>query len=136
MGELFSKPSVTKYKPSDYEKRRLGKFVYKKDKGDVYWRGDIVPLANGREFTDMGSGYGKDRKTLYYNGKTIGNMYPGFRVLKNAYAIDSRNVYFRGRLTSADPKTFQVSKTEWFAKDAYGRFTKENQKSWKNKKKT
>ena len=36
MGELFSKPSVAKYKPSDYEKRRPGKFVYKKDKGDVY----------------------------------------------------------------------------------------------------
>lgn len=124
MGELFSKPSVAKYKPSDYEKRRPGKFVYKKDKGDVYWRGDIIPLANGKEFTDMGSGYGKDRKTLYYDGKTIGDMHSGFRVLKNGYAKDNRNVYFRGRLTTADSKTFQVSKTKGFGKDAYGRFYK------------
>lgn len=126
MGGLFSEPSVAKYKPEEYEKIRPGKFVYKKDKRDVYWRGDIVSFANGLEFTDMGSGYGKDKKNIYYEGKTIGTLYPKFRVLPNGYAKDNRNVYFRGRVTTADPVSFQVLKNKDYAKDVYGQFYKGN----------
>ena len=70
----------------------------------------------------MGSGYGKDNRTLFYAGKTIGNRHSGFRVLKNGYAKDNRNVYFRGKLTTADSKTFRLSKTKGFGKDAYRLF--------------
>ena len=86
MGVIFSEPSTSKKEPIYYTKKCPTNPVYKTDNKIVYWKGDIVPFANGLKFNDSGNGYGHDDNTIFYNGKPIGNLYPNVVNLENQYS--------------------------------------------------
>ena len=112
MGGIFSEEEQykPKYNPNDYTKRRPGRNVYKIDKDKVYWRGEQVDGANGKEFSDICGGYGKDSKYVFYKGfklKTKGPRH--FQVLADKYAKDALNVFYRGKVIyAADTDSFKV----------------------------
>ena len=89
--------SISKYHLSEYVKYEPGK-TYKKYNSDVFWRGEKVHQANGVFFIDMNTGYGKDEKYIFYNGRKIGKLYKHFVSFSNGYAKDDKNKYFRGEL--------------------------------------
>jgi hypothetical protein len=62
-----------KYNPNEYSKVRPGKNTYKKDNQNIYWRGQIVPNADIKTFDDLGDGYGRDRRHVFYKGRTTVN---------------------------------------------------------------
>ena len=98
-----------KYNQRDYKKRRPGKNIYKIDDNSVYWRGDRVDGVNGKEFVDLGQGYGKDDHYIFYIGIKIAKVSTNFRVLCKGFAKDTVNVYYRGQqIPKADARTFKV----------------------------
>lgn len=111
MGAVFSneKQYIPAYKPSEYVKRRPGKNIYKINKNKVFWRGERVEGAKGKEFTDLDEGYGIDTTYVFYKGfKLKTTDVRNFQVLKNKYAKDSMHVYYRGNIIpGADVDTFE-----------------------------
>lgn len=103
---------VPKYKTSEYTKIRPGKFSYKIDNSNVYWRGQKIH-ADGKTFINLNSGYGIDDKNVFWKGKKL-NIYNeekyNFISFKYGYAKTNTNVYYRGHIIKADPKTFKINK--------------------------
>jgi hypothetical protein len=122
MGVSISSEYTPKYNLKNYNKQCPGQNVYKIDDNSVYWRGERVNEANGGTFTDYGNGYGKDNMNVFFQGfiiTTIGS----FKVLKDKYAIDSVNVYYRGKpIIDSDRKTFKVT-TDGMAIDKKYKYT-------------
>jgi hypothetical protein len=123
MGIVFSEEQQYKpqYQYEDYTKRRPGRNIYKINKKKVFWRGEEVYGANGNNFIDLGSGYGKDFKYVFYRGYKIKSISRDFSLLDGKYAKDLVRVYYRGiQVVGADVNSFKVTK----AKGVYDKYNK------------
>jgi hypothetical protein len=97
MGLSHSNIYRPKYNNKEYIKRFPGKNIYGIDDNLVYWRGEKVNGANGLFFKDLGFGYGKDNKNIFYNSNRIEiKTLSSFVVLYNGYALDDMVLYYKG----------------------------------------
>ena len=125
MGGIFSeeesKPKYTrrifklykpKYNKKDYTKICPGINSYKIYKKDVYWRGDNIIEANGLNFIDIGSGYGKDLENVFYKGFKIKvNDLKSFKIIYDKYSKDKFNIFYMGKkMLDVDVNSFKVDK--------------------------
>jgi hypothetical protein len=112
MGGSQSNEYQPKYNPKEYTKKLPGQNTYRINKNSVYWRGEKVNGAQGLVFIDIGYGYGKDDKNVFYNSHKIeiGDL-QSFESFYNGYAKDYLDVYYKGRILSgADTKSFKMTK--------------------------
>jgi hypothetical protein len=96
---------IPKYNKEDYKKQRPGKYTYNIDGENVYWRGNKIQ-ACGSSFVNLHGGYGLEGSILYYRGLKLDIFVKNY--LTDGYGSDHTRVFYRGRLTKADPKTFRV----------------------------
>lgn len=84
----------------------------------VTYDGMLLPGAVANEFTDLGSGYGKDSKNVFFMGVPLDGADAGtFKTLEEGYASDKMRAYYNGNvLTGADGATF-VCQGKGFATD-------------------
>ncbi len=71
-------------------------------------------------FENLGYGYAKDKKYVYYRGKVIANANAEtFKVVGEIYAIDKAHAYFNDNvIREADPATFSIIKEWGWSKDS------------------
>lgn len=89
---------------------------YAKDKNAVYEScGEILENADTNTFENMGDGYARDKKYVWYIAETVmGGDVKTIQSLGGGYAKDVSQVYFDGLpLKNADPKTFEVISDTW-----------------------
>jgi hypothetical protein len=76
---------------------------------------NVDPFA----FKDLGYGYAKDTKYVYYHGKVIANANAEtFKVIGKIYAIDKAHVFYKDIvIREAEPATFSIMKEWGWSKD-------------------
>lgn len=84
----------------------------------VYYNGVLVSNASAHSFKDLGYGYAKDSKKVYYCGKKLTDNPSRFKALTDGYAMDSFDVYYFGKEIEASTSGFKVLK-DGYAKDAF-----------------
>ena len=84
----------------------------------VYYNGVLVSKASAHSFKDLGYGYAKDSKKVYYCGKKLTDNPSRFKVLADGYAMDSFDVYYFGEEIDASTAGFKVL-SDGYAKDAF-----------------
>ena len=84
----------------------------------VYYNGVLVSNALAHSFKDLGYGYAKDSKKVYYCGKKLTDNPSRFKVLADGYAMDSFDVYYFGEEIDASTAGFKVL-SDGYAKDAF-----------------
>ena len=84
----------------------------------VYYNGQIVSGASSHTFKDLGFGYAKDSKKVYYCGKSFSTTPSRFVALTDGYAMDSFDVYYFGKKIGASTAGFKVL-SDGYAKDAF-----------------
>ena len=84
----------------------------------VYFNGDIVSNASAHSFKDLGWGYAKDNRRVYYNGRKLTDNPSRFKALTDGYAMDSFDVYYFGKEIGASTSGFMVL-SDGYAKDAF-----------------
>lgn len=92
-----------------------GRREYGKDKKSVYYNGKVVQGADPETIEAMGL-YAKDKKNVYYMGKKINGADPDTIIVWGNYSKDKKNVYFqRTKVEKADTETFEVFLYEYYA---------------------
>ena len=84
----------------------------------VYYNGVLVSNASAHSFKDLGYGYAKDSKKVYYCGKKLTDNPSRFKALSDGYAMDSFDVYYFGGVIDASTAGFKVL-SDGYAKDAF-----------------
>ncbi len=86
----------------------------------------IESADDAQPMEDLGHGYKKDDKNVYYKEKTIEKADPAtFKVLNSNYSKDKNNVYYLGKLIKdADSVSFEVT-DQYNAKDKNNEYYKE-----------
>ena len=84
----------------------------------VYYNGVHVSNAYAHSFKDMGWGYAKDSRYVFYCGKKLTDNPSRFKVLADGYAMDSFDVYYFGKEIEASTAGFKVL-SDGYAKDAF-----------------
>lgn len=89
-------------------------YAYAKDKNYTYYGGSQITDADVASFSYLGSGYGKDDTSLYYDGKAIEGGDPVKARLTGDTLTDGVNIYTNG------VKSFAQYDAETFRNIAYG----------------
>lgn len=84
----------------------------------VYFNGTFISNASAHSFKDLGWGYAKDSRRVYYNGKKLTDNPSRFKALTDGYAMDSFDVYYFGKEIKALTSGFKVL-SDGYAKDAF-----------------
>ena len=84
----------------------------------VYYNGVLVSNASPHSFKDLGCGYARDSKKVYYCGKKLTDNPSRFKALSDGYAMDSFDVYYFGEEIDASTSGFKVL-SDGYAKDAF-----------------
>lgn len=90
------KDDIPQYSKKTYKKNFPGINRYKTYNNKVFWEGEIVDGAKGDNFIDIGYGYGKDNKFVYYNGKKLQvSKVRTFNTIRKNYASDGITSFFK-----------------------------------------
>lgn len=83
------------YVVSDYIKKRPNQNIYKRDKKSVYWRGEKIDGVDIASFVDLGYGYGRDDRHVFFEGIHMPKINPKhFTTLVDGYAkYKTRTIY-------------------------------------------
>lgn len=74
-------------------------YAYYKRHGKIYWKSKNTKI-NHKDFTDLGFGYGKTNKTVYYMGEELKHSHPKhFIVNECGYGQDDKYTYKNGLVT-------------------------------------
>ena len=116
--DINSDSSFTKKFPlNDYDSFELLKEGYSKDNKRVYFKGEIIELANPKTFEILDYAKGKDDKNIFYGTCKIEN--PNTLIdLYGIYMKDNLAVYYNNRkIIGANPKSFEIIYEEWSKDD-------------------
>ncbi len=86
---------------------------YAHDKDHVFYLENIVVDADPTSFLPLDFSYGKDKDSVFYQGSEVKGADAGsFSLFSCGYAGDNAHVYRNGKVTEADPKTFDIQSCE------------------------
>ena len=90
--------SSTMIAPISEPKTDLG-YGYKKDSKNVYYKENIIQGADPVSFTILNTNYSKDKNNVYHQGVLIKNAHPAsFQVIDVYNAKDKNNEYYKGEI--------------------------------------
>ena len=96
---------------------------FAKDRLTGYYLQEPIPESDGSTFTVVGWHYSKDAKTVFYSWlepgtegrpptskalRLIGALPGSIKALESGYALDSGQVYYRGKPLTKDPGVFRM----------------------------
>ena len=99
-----------------------GRSDYRIERNHVYYRQHQLTDADVRTFVDLGYGYAKDYRNVYWEGRVLPHVDPANFRLKGQevgrYRVTTHDVFYDDMKTEANPRSFQEL-GGGYAKDAF-----------------
>lgn len=105
MGNFIEKQNSTDNSTDNSNELKFGGYKntsnprpgYYKTPSEVYYRGELILNAKPSTFKKLGSGWAKDDKHVYFQGKIIEGIHNPTFIVQGKIARDKKSKWYRGK---------------------------------------